>query len=192
MAIRAYTQPYSSPMTRVWISLVTVKLLRPRGEGGAALPPKRCGQLVGFGVLVDQRTGDLLVFELVAAALDLGQVDGLVGSVVARAPRQVGAEAAVEVVQSVGGVLQPLPRHLETERLHEVAEDGGAHVAGLGPGRVVHLRVVLLDRGLVLPQAGGVLVVGLPVGGGDGAFAVGAGEVRRDLEVQAGGAGEGV
>src|SRR5581483_5177477 len=177
MAIRLYTQPYSRPMMIVWMNLVTV-----------------CGpcRLVGFGVLVDQRAGDLLVFELVAVALDLGQVDRLVGPVVTGAPGQVRAEAAVEVGEPVGGVLQPLAGDLETERLEQVAEDGGPDEAGLRPRRVVDLRVVLLDRGLVGPQPRGVLVVGLPVRGGDGAFTVGAGEVRRHLEVQAGGAGEGV
>src|SRR5438270_5267870 len=123
MAVRLYTQPYSSPITRVWISLVTVKLLRTPGGAPFGAPPEAL-RSVGFGVLVDQRTGDLLVFELVAGALDLGQVDGLVGPVVARAPRQVGAEAAVEVGQPVGRVLQPLPGHLEPEGLEQVAEDG--------------------------------------------------------------------
>src|SRR5438105_6294544 len=114
MAMRLYTQPYSSPMMRVWISLVTVDA--PSCPGGApswALP--RSGWSVGLGVLVDQRTGDLLVFELVAAALDLGQVDRLVGPVVSGAPRQVRPETAVEVGQPVGGVLQPRPGHLEAE-----------------------------------------------------------------------------
>src|SRR5437879_6262622 len=131
-------------MMMVWMSLVTGRTL----------------SLVGFGVLVDQRAGDLLVFELVAAALDLGQVDGLVGPVVAGAPRQVRAEAAVEVGQLVGGVLHPLAGHLEAEALEDVPEDGGADEAGLRPRRVVDLGVVLLDRRLVGPQPRGVLVVG--------------------------------
>src|SRR5438874_5552085 len=145
MAMRAYTQPYSSPMMRVWISLVTVA---PRvGTGGSAataLPPGslRSGR---FGVLVDQRAGDVLVFELVAGALDLGQVDRLVGPVVTRAERDRRAEAGVEVGQRVERVLQPLAGHLETEGLEGVAEDAGADEPGLRPRRVVDLRVVLVD-----------------------------------------------
>src|SRR5438270_13590213 len=125
MAMRLYTQPYSSPITRVWISLVTVKLLRTPGGAPFGAPPEAL-RSVGFGVLVDQRSGDLLVFELVAVALDLGQVDGLVGPVVGGAPRQVRAEAAVEVGQLVGRVFHPLAGHLEAEALEDVAEDGGA------------------------------------------------------------------
>src|SRR2546429_940298 len=102
--------PYSSPMMIAWTNFVTA--------------------LLRFGVLVDQRAGDLLVFELVAAALDLGQVDGLVGPVVAGVPRQVRAETAVEVGQLVGGVLYPLPGHLEAEALEDVPEDGGADEPG--------------------------------------------------------------
>src|SRR5947199_7155156 len=110
-------------MTMVWKSLVTSRTL----------------SLVGFGVLVDQRAGDLLVLELVAAALHLGQVDGLVGPVVAGAPRQVRPETAVEVGEPVGGVLDPLAGDLEAQRLEQVAEDGGPDVARLRPRRVVDL-----------------------------------------------------
>src|SRR5918999_1555601 len=117
-------QPYWTPMTRVWTNLVT--------------------GLFRFGVLVDQRPGDVLVGELVAGALDLGEVDGLVGPVLPGAPRQGRPEAGVEVGQRVGRVLHPLPRHVEAQALDDVPEDGGAHVAGLRPRRVVDLRVVLL------------------------------------------------
>src|SRR5947208_9036901 len=141
-------QPYWTPMTSDWMNFVTA--------------------LFRLGVLVDQRTGDLLVFELVAAALDLGQIDRLVGPVLAGRPRQPRPETGVEVGQRVGGVLHPLAGHLEAEALQDVPEDGGADVAGLRPGRVVDLRVVPLDQRLVGPEPRGVLVVGLPVGGGDG------------------------
>src|ERR687896_1189990 len=130
-------QPYWTPMVTVWMNFVTVPI--PSG-------------LFRFGVLVDQRTGDVLVFELVAAALDLGQVDRLVGPVLARTPVERRAEAGVEVGQRVGGVLHPLAGHLETEALQDVAEDRGADVAALRPGRVVDLRVVLLDQRLVVPE----------------------------------------
>src|SRR5687768_9471012 len=113
-------QPYWTPMTSVWMNFVTVSI--PSG-------PTPSG-LFRFGVLVDQRTGDVLVFELVAAALDLGQVDRLVGPVLAGSPVERRAEAGVEVGQRVGGVLHPLPGHLEAEALQDVAEDGGADVAG--------------------------------------------------------------
>src|SRR6266550_8384985 len=139
MAMREYTQPYSSPMMTVWISLVTVA---PSCLGGA--PDRRSPEgvrSVGLGVLVDQRAGDVLVFELVAAALDLGKVDRLVGPVVAGAERDRRAEAGVEVGQRVERVLQPLPGDLEAEGLEGVAEDAGADEPGLRPRRVVDLRV---------------------------------------------------
>src|SRR2546430_6565414 len=115
-------------MMMVWMSLVTGRTL----------------SLVGFGVLVDQRAGDLLVFELVAGALDLGQVDGLVGPVVAGAPAQVRAEAAVEVGERVEVVLETLAGGLRPEGLEGGAEDGGPYEARLGPGGVGGLRGVLL------------------------------------------------
>src|SRR6266568_1297403 len=137
-------QPYSSPITRVWISFCTVSPLWWWGK--RTLPPPWFARgLVRLGVLVDQRAGDLLVFELVAAALDLGQVDRLVGPVVAGTPAQVRAEAAVEVRERVEVVLETLAGDLQPERLEGVAEDGGPHEAGLRPGGVVDLRVVLLD-----------------------------------------------
>src|SRR2546423_9073453 len=185
MAMRLYTQPYSSPMMRVWISLVTCAPTRIQGERRRGGAPPRAFRLRSFGVLVDQRTGDVLVFELVAAALDLGQIDRLVGPVVAGGEGDRRAEAGVEVGQGVDRVLQPLSGHLETEALQGVAEDGGADETGRRPGRVVDLRVVLLDDRLVGQVAGGVHVVGHPVGGGDGSLAVVAGEVRGHLEVQA-------
>src|SRR5882757_2577232 len=151
MAMRLDTQPYSSPMMRVWISLVTCAPTRFQGERRRGCAPPRAFRLRSFGVLVDQRTGDVLVLELVAAALDLGQVDGLVGPVVAGGEGDGRAEAGVEVGQRVDRVFQALPGHLETEALQGVAEDGGAHEAGLGPGRVVDLRVVPLDDRLVGP-----------------------------------------
>src|SRR5687768_18616985 len=114
-------QPYWTPMTSVWTNLVT--------------------ELLRLCVLVDQRTGDVLVGELVAGALDLGQVDGLVGPVLTGRPVQRHAEAGVEARQPVGGVLQPLACDVEAEGLDQVAEDRGADVAALRPGRVVDLRV---------------------------------------------------
>src|SRR3954447_12205435 len=104
----------------VWMNFVTVPF--PSG-------------LLRLGVLVDEGTGDVLVCELVTGALDLRQVDRLVGPVVAGRPRQRHAEAGVEVREAVGGVLHPLAGDLEAERLQDVAEDRGADVAGLGPGR---------------------------------------------------------
>src|SRR5687767_1988128 len=165
-------QPYWTPMTSVWTNLVT--------------------GLLRLGVLVDQRTGDVLVGELVAGALDLGQVDGLVGPVLAGTPIQGHTEAGIEVGQRVGGILHPLPRHVEPQALDDVPEDRGADVAALRPGRVVDLRVVLLDQRLVRPEARRVLVVRHPVGGGDGALAIRTGEVRRHLEEDSRRAGEGV
>src|SRR5688500_19943410 len=118
-------QPYWTPMTSVWTNLVT--------------------GLLRLGVLVDQRTGDVLVGELVAGALDLGQVDGLVGPVLAGTPIQGHTEARVEVGQRVGGVLHPLARHVEPQALDDVPEDRGADVTALRPGGVVVLWVVLFD-----------------------------------------------